>query len=618
MDGALIDGAFLICGHGGEHRKTFIVPKGCIIIVHVQYGGKIDRVKHLDILKRLYWLQEQGKRNGQKNILHDPLNHLPALLEIYQSFSVYQEGDECPDFGYLLFDCLSSTKCYNVPMGVINLDTWSKPPTHVFEHTLSKLASPSQIINYFSDPYRNSIIPTERQVKDKVKKIIEEHSSRDSSRDSSRLFRDIFKGISEITDVTQSELCKFRKDEFRNRVYYHSLCREKRDVTKALRRDFPDIMTLPSDITHRPIQHRPIKNIITLRKEIEQIERLPLSKSHTLKKAKNAIARKRGMIDALTYRIGETITHRTPFIKQMMNSPVYQSRRREEVAEERTDIEDKISNLMLRIEYLHNTIEYMATLGSDPSSNRRALIEKEIKDVHVKVKLLEKKRNNLNELEASMDASSPPPLSYVQENTRWKLDPESHPESHPESYPASYPASPYENTHQHIMEAERYGKSHIRNSYTNHLHDEREQLRRMREAHARFKKGRNEYMEANGHGNAQGNRQENEKDMKGYEKEIKRLEYLTNVVPPFHTSRVKIDKNKQLQEMRNAHARFTTSRKKYMNNKASDSNTNQYKKNMKYFNHVLRGYEKGIHDAENPSDSYTRVNKNGTIKWVRK
>lgn len=140
----------------------------------------------------------------------------------------------------------------------------------------------------------------------------------------------------------------------------------------------------------------------------------------------------------------------------------------------------------------------------------------------------------------------------------------------------------------------------------------------MREAHARFKKGRNEYMEANGNGNAQGNRQENEKDMKGYEKEIKRLEYLTNVVPPFHTSRVKIDKNKQLQEMRNAHARFTTSRKKYMNNKASDSNTNQYKKNVNYFNRVLRGYEKGIHDAENPSDSYTRVNKNGTIKWVRK
>ena len=106
--------------------------------------------------------------------------------------------------------------------------------------------------------------------------------------------------------------------------------------------------------------------------------------------------------------------------------------------------------------------------------------------------------------------------------------------------------------------------------------------------------------------------------MKGYERGIKQLEYLTNVVPPFHTSRVKIDKNKQLQTMRNAHARFTRSRKKYIEEKASASDTHQYKKNMNYFNRILRDYEKGIHDAEQPSNSYRRVNRNGTVKWIRK
>jgi hypothetical protein len=107
-------------------------------------------------------------------------------------------------------------------------------------------------------------------------------------------------------------------------------------------------------------------------------------------------------------------------------------------------------------------------------------------------------------------------------------------------------------------------------------------------------------------------------EMKGYERGIKQLEYLTNVVPPFHTSRVKIDKNKQLQTMRNAHARFTRSRKKYIEEKASASDTHQYKKNMNYFNRILRDYEKGIHDAEQPSNSYRRVNRNGTVKWIRK
>jgi hypothetical protein len=610
-----MDDAFLICGHGGEHRKTFIVPKGCIIIVHVQYGEKIDRAVYLPMIAKLHRVNI--------NVLRDPLakEHLPILLQIYKRFTVYQEGEECPDFRYQLFDCLSSTRCNVAPMGVIDMRAWDAPPS--YERTRDIISKEEKdIIKHFSHPYHNSIIPTEQEVKDKVKKIIDQHTEqaiKDNVEEIIKqrpkpLLRAIFEGISEMTNKTLSELC------VRKGVYYHTLCRQKGDVTKALRRNFPDIMTLPSDIKQdlikrRRIQHRPIKNIITLRKEIEKIERLPLS--HTRKKANNAIARKRGMIDALTYRIGETITHRTPFIKHMMNSPVYQSRRREEVKKEIADIDIIITYYQKRRQEVIGTIEKKekhTRLMHIPTDTLQELEKEFTRDI----KKHEAIRNNLIELEASMDASSPPPLSYVQENTRWKLDPESYPESHPESHLESYPASPYENTHQHIMEAERYGKRHIRNSYTNHLHDEREQLRQMREAHARFKKGRNEYMEANAQGNRQGNRQENEKDMKGYEKEIKRLEYLTNVVPPFHTSRVKIDKNKQLQEMRNAHARFTTSRKKYMNNKASDSNTNQYKKNMNYFNRVLRGYEKGIHDAENPSDSYTRVNKNGTIKWVRK
>jgi hypothetical protein len=179
-----------------------------------------------------------------------------------------------------------------------------------------------------------------------------------------------------------------------------------------------------------------------------------------------------------------------------------------------------------------------------------------------------------------MDAPLPPPISYVQE-------------SNAESSALEY-------------------LNDVRGSA-----NDREQLQRMREAHARFKKGRNEYMDQQG--NAKGNDYEKNmaymtNEMKGYERGIKRLEYLTNVVPPFHTSRVKIDKNKQLQTMRNAHARFTRSREKYMEEKASD--THQYKKNMNYFNRILRDYEKGIHQAENPS--YTRVNRNGTVKSIRK
>jgi hypothetical protein len=611
-----MDDAFLICGHGGEHRKTFIVPKGCIIIIHTQYGEKIDRAVYLPMIAKLHRVNI--------NVLRDPLatEHLPILLQIYKRFTVYQEGEECPDFRYQLFDCLSSTRCNVAPMGVINMRAWGPPLSYEKTSDIAESAPKEEIIRHFSYPYRNSIIPTEQAIKNTVKEIIDQHTKQ-AIKDNVEtiieqrpkpLLRAIFERISEMTDKTLSELCAVRKG-----VYYHTLCRQKGDVTKALRRNFPDLMTLPSDITQdlikrRHMKHRPTKNIITLKKDIEQIKRLPLSNSHTRKKANNAIARKRNTIDALTHRIGETITHRTPFIKQMMNSPVYQERRRKEVSQEITEINKMLTYFEKRLKELTEAIEKKERQekGINTHSEKHTrnmdlpidVLEKDVREFTRGIKRQEAMRNNLLKLQASMDAS--PSLSYVKENTRWKSDPELHPES------------PYENTHQHIIEAEQYGNRHIINSYENHLDDEREQLQRMRNAHARFNKGRNEYRK-----DPSGNASEQDmayltNEMKGYEKGIKRLEYLTNVVPPFHTSRVKIDKNEQLQGMRNAHARFTASRKKYMEDKASNSDTNQYKKNVNYFNRVLRDYEKGIRNAENPSNSYRRVKQNGTIKWVRK
>jgi hypothetical protein len=54
-----MEGAFFIGGHGGEHNRTFVVPDGCIIVVHVHYGEKIDRDEHLEFLKKLYQLKEE-------------------------------------------------------------------------------------------------------------------------------------------------------------------------------------------------------------------------------------------------------------------------------------------------------------------------------------------------------------------------------------------------------------------------------------------------------------------------------------------------------------------------------------------------------------------------------
>lgn len=587
MDGALLDGAFLICGHGGEHRDCdndmIVVPDDCIIVVLMHYGESMPRVKLVEIHQKLYQLQKQSKKQGQGNILHDPLNHIPALLEICGSLAIYQAGAECPNFDYHLFDCLSATECYNAPVGVINLDTWSEPPEEEFENTLHTSARPSQIIDHFSSPYQDSIYPTEKEIEDTVKEVIAQSNAQTPS------LQAIYHAIEKKTDVTLSGILDFRKDEFHKRVYYHGLCRSKKDVTNALKHSFTDM--------------------ITLHKNIEQIERAPLwgshnrkEVSHTSNEKNRAITLKKGVIRALKHRIGETAKHRTPHIKTWMNSPVYQLRRRKEVKKELRDIEQRIRYVMQHINFLQKKIERMAPLES--LSEEYASTERNIKDAQAQLELLKKEKNTLIEWEKSMDTPPSPPISYVQENKRWKSQHDNE-ESDAER-----------NAERNALEHLNHAVLPIRGS----THD-REQLQRMREAYARFKKGRDEYMEQQR--NSESNDYERNmaymtNEMKGYERGIKRLEYLTNVVPPFHTSRVKIDKNKQLQGMRNAHARFTASRKKYMENKASASDTHPYKKNMNYFNRMLRDYEKGIHNAEQPSNSYTRVNRNGTVKWIRK
>jgi hypothetical protein len=375
-----MEGIFLIGGHGGEPRKTFVVPDGCIIIVHVHYGDKINRDKHFEILSKLYRLK--------KEVLHDPLalDHLPILFDIYQRIAIYQAGDICPDFSYLLFDCPDSIACFNSPMGVIDMDTWSNPPRYVRENELPKSPTHAQIIEHFSKPYRDSIYPTKDQVETKVQEIIdqiarnkEESNARNAIEQKPRsLLRAIFKGIKDYTDTTQSELCDFRKG-----VYYHSLCRQKKDITQRLS---SSIVSIPQ-----------------VTRFINQVRNRPVNASHTRKKANSYVSLKMGISNALKSRIGETVKHRTPFIKQWMNSPIYQEKRRKEIQLKKSMIERHIQQYDT---LLHTHALKIRKIEDNPENKseswRMVKTKKELQnDMERFKKIMErlrKNRNNLNEV----------------------------------------------------------------------------------------------------------------------------------------------------------------------------------------------------------------------------
>jgi hypothetical protein len=576
MDGALLDGAFFIGGHGGEERRDrdhdmIVVPKDCIIIVLMQYGELMPRVKLVEILQKLYQLQKQGKKRGQGNILHDPLNHIPALLEICGSFAIYQAGEECRNFDYQLFDCISATECYNVPTGVINLDTWSEPPTYADVENLRTSASPSQIIDHFSRPYKDSIYPTKKVIEDTVKEVIAQGNAQTPS------LRKIYKEIKKKSDVTLSDILDVSKNDFKKRVYYHGLCRYKKEVTEALR-SIINLKRTQNDRTPPPVKRHPAKTIPSLQEDIKQIERLPLwgnasnprAVSHTSNGKNRAITLKKKVIRALKHRIEETAKHRTPHIKTWMNSPVYQSRRREEVRKKLRDIKQRLLFIKQHDDFFQGEIKRMASLlESDLPSEERVLVEAKQKEAQKKIliysaelPLLKRERNNLEEWERSMNAPLPPPISYVQENTRWKSDQEN--------------TAPENDPHRHIIEAERYGKRQVRHSYANQLHGDMEQLRRMREG---------PHMESNA-----------ESDAKS-DAEIKSLAYLNHVVLPVRGS---TNDREQLRRMREAHARFKKGRDEYMEeaNAQGISESNEYEKNMAYMTNEMKGYERGIKRLE--------------------
>jgi hypothetical protein len=133
--------------------------------------------------------------------------------------------------------------------------------------------------------------------------------------------------------------------------------------------------------------------------------------SHTRKKANNYVSLKRGVSNALKHRIGETLKHRTPYVKQWMNSPVYRARRREEVRQEIQKIESYIRHQTRMVESYQEAVDRKkaAQLSDSLTSEERAALEKKQKEAqkyvnqHKKpLNKLRKNHNVLRELERSL------------------------------------------------------------------------------------------------------------------------------------------------------------------------------------------------------------------------
>lgn len=162
------------------------------------------------------------------------------------------------------------------------------------------------------------------------------------------------------------------------------MCREKKDIT-------PRLSSL-------------IVSIPQVTKYISQVRNRPFNASHTRKKANSYVSLKRGISNALKSRIGETVKHRAPFIKQWMNSPAYQEKRRKDIELKKSMLEQHIQEYDTLIHKYALKISEMDEKVENKSAWVMGRTKKELQNDMERFKKikerLRKNYNNLNEEDA--------------------------------------------------------------------------------------------------------------------------------------------------------------------------------------------------------------------------
>ena len=266
--------AYVIAGHGQELLKSFIVPKGCTIVVdrHIgesQYGPKLN-----ENYNKLCKIDDYK--------LKDPVTYSSDLLSEFKSLAIYKEGEECPQFNYQLVGChLSPYYACDELNGIIDIDTFKQLSQCDIRRTHYSIND----LNYVSSLYQYSVYPTKYEVEETLKSI-------NLTTSGNSLLGTLFGH--KLTNVSQEELCKKMPG-----VYYNFICR-KTDLTSEINRNIKrtGINREPKAIFKWLTPEHNLRN--TISKTISKEE-------HILR---NTISKK----------ISEAEKHRKPYIKKANNN----------------------------------------------------------------------------------------------------------------------------------------------------------------------------------------------------------------------------------------------------------------------------------------------------------
>lgn len=508
--------AYLIAGHGTEPPPSenpeepslvydptkptpsrFVVPDGCTIIVQKRPYEVATGISFSNAVHKLTSLPNK--------VITNPTGHTDELIKALGSVAIYPAGSTCSNFEYTTQLCYPEHSICDGQIGsgikdVIKMKgTYSSYRTNTFRgkssHQNFKLdpfythsealkgTNIDDIEDLVSFLYRYSIYPRKVDITENIKKHGASFNSHKvgpvSNVKKQSLLTELLHHLrrQDFSTITQQALChKFPG------VYYNFVCR----YTEG---------THSIDLHNKEGQVHSIRN--TLR----------YSNSNTEpQNVKNRTVR------LLQARIQESELHRKPHLKSFYMKGI-------------SDKKEKLRNTR---KFHKAIIKKVATINRNYEEIKKSGMTLRQNQINAAMQ-------NKNRLQTEANG-------YQTEINTWK---------HLNQFtPLSKDTSPYiQITHNNgskhwtmppVLEAELFGKRHARDEYANELSDEKEQLKRMRNAHTRFTTGRNKYIEdyeASGKNKSQND--EYKRDMEyfnseinGSQKGINRLEYLNHVVLP--------------------------------------------------------------------------------------
>jgi hypothetical protein len=223
--------AYIIGGHGseGEDSKipTFIVPKGCMIVVKNQCGS----------YGLAYQKHQRGIASLSPAILKDPIGNYTTIANAIGDYAIYKEGQVCPNFSYTLLGCYPDeqtgkyTGCNSIGSGLIDVDRLYEDNdliAHMRKNgrnrqmenrnafkAFNSIPPKDEFYHYIAQLYKNSVFPTTSQIEKLMDAAKKDYQTKYSGVD--RIIKTL---DSKLRGTTQNGMC----NKFKG-IYYNLVCR---------------------------------------------------------------------------------------------------------------------------------------------------------------------------------------------------------------------------------------------------------------------------------------------------------------------------------------------------------------------------------------------------------